>query len=78
MRYCDIGADVCGPSYVNRYPLDVVKTRVQLQTGKGTGANAYNGMLDCFQKIIRNEGYASTCYRHHKLIHAITHWLTHA
>jgi hypothetical protein len=30
--------------------------RVQLQTGKGTGAQAYNGMLDTFQKIIRNEG----------------------
>lgn len=38
------------------YPLDVVKTRVQLQTGKGTGADAYNGMVDCFRKIIKNEG----------------------
>lgn len=44
------------------YPLDVVKTRVQLQTGAGTGADAYSGMLDCFRKIIRNEG-ASTLYR---------------
>ncbi|KAI1473026.1 mitochondrial carrier, partial [Daldinia caldariorum] len=44
------------------YPLDVVKTRVQLQTGKGGGADSYNGMLDCFQKIIRNEGF-SRLYR---------------
>ncbi|KAL1880566.1 hypothetical protein VTK73DRAFT_5371 [Phialemonium thermophilum] len=44
------------------YPLDVVKTRVQLQTGKGTGADAYTGMLDCFQKIIRHEG-VSRLYR---------------
>ena len=42
------------------YPLDVVKTRVQLQTGKGVGADSYNGMLDCFQKIVRNEGYGRT------------------
>lgn len=39
------------------YPLDVVKTRVQLQTGAGTGADSYNGMLDCFRKIIKNEGF---------------------
>jgi hypothetical protein len=32
----------------------------QLQTGKGTGAETYNGMVDCFQKIIKNEGWAST------------------
>jgi hypothetical protein len=40
------------------YPLDVVKTRVQLQTGAGAGGEAYTGMVDCFQKIIRNEGPA--------------------
>ncbi|KAK4145183.1 mitochondrial carrier domain-containing protein [Dichotomopilus funicola] len=44
------------------YPLDVVKTRVQLQTGKGAGSDAYTGMLDCFQKIIRHEGF-SRLYR---------------
>ncbi|KAI0888287.1 mitochondrial 2-oxodicarboxylate carrier 1 [Annulohypoxylon maeteangense] len=47
---------------LTRYPLDVVKTRVQLQTGKGTGADSYNGMMDCFQKIVRNEGF-SRLYR---------------
>ncbi|KAK7721517.1 hypothetical protein SLS57_005197 [Botryosphaeria dothidea] len=44
------------------YPLDVVKTRVQLQTGKGAGEEAYNGMLDCFRKIIKHEGF-SRLYR---------------
>ncbi|KAF6220908.1 hypothetical protein HO133_002588 [Letharia lupina] len=44
------------------YPLDVVKTRVQLQQGKGVGGEGYNGMIDCFQKIIRNEGF-SRLYR---------------
>ncbi|KAL8371092.1 hypothetical protein RB595_001107 [Gaeumannomyces hyphopodioides] len=44
------------------YPLDVVKTRIQLQTGTGGGADAYNGTLDCFRKIIKNEG-VSRLYR---------------
>ncbi|SLM33734.1 mitochondrial 2-oxodicarboxylate carrier protein [Lasallia pustulata] len=44
------------------YPLDVVKTRVQLQQGKGIGNEGYNGMLDCFRKIIKNEGF-SRLYR---------------
>ncbi|KAI4251623.1 MAG: hypothetical protein LQ352_004744 [Teloschistes flavicans] len=45
-----------------RYPLDVVKTRVQLQQGKGVGEEGYNGMMDCFRKIIKNEG-PSRLYR---------------
>ncbi|KAI1178293.1 mitochondrial carrier domain-containing protein [Nemania sp. FL0916] len=44
------------------YPLDVVKSRLQLQSGKGTGADGYTGMMDCFQKIVRNEGF-SRLYR---------------
>lgn len=44
------------------YPLDVVKTRVQLQTSSASGADAYSGMVDCFRKIIKNEG-ASRLYR---------------
>ena len=44
------------------YPLDVVKTRVQLQKGTGLGEEGYNGMLDCFRKIIKNEGF-SRLYR---------------
>ncbi|MCJ1257620.1 hypothetical protein MMC24_005446 [Lignoscripta atroalba] len=44
------------------YPLDVVKTRVQLQSGKNLGEDGYNGMVDCFRKIIKNEGF-SRLYR---------------
>lgn len=45
------------------YPLDVVKTRVQLQVGKGgADGEAYTGMIDCFSKIIKNEG-PSRLYR---------------
>ncbi|PWN50690.1 putative ODC2-mitochondrial 2-oxodicarboxylate carrier [Violaceomyces palustris] len=45
------------------YPLDVVKTRMQLQ-GKVEvpGTDRYNGMVDCFKKIIKNEG-AGRLYR---------------
>lgn len=34
----------------------------QLQQGKGIGNEGYNGMLDCFRKIIKNEGF-SRLYR---------------
>ncbi|KAK9446561.1 mitochondrial carrier domain-containing protein [Limtongia smithiae] len=44
------------------YPLDVVKTRVQLQVGKGSGGESYNGMIDTFTKIVKNEGF-SRLYR---------------
>ncbi|KAI6382883.1 Mitochondrial 2-oxodicarboxylate carrier 2 [Pyricularia grisea] len=44
------------------YPLDVVKTRMQLQTSTAVGADSYNGTLDCFRKIIKNEGF-SRLYR---------------
>ncbi|KAG5456896.1 MAG: hypothetical protein BJ554DRAFT_3229 [Olpidium bornovanus] len=38
------------------YPLDVVKTRFQLQvTGE---ANGYSSIVDCFRKIIKTEGSA--------------------
>lgn len=40
------------------YPLDVVKTRVQIQ-GKAPipGVDHYSSMVDCFRKIVKNEGY---------------------
>ncbi|KAG4440901.1 hypothetical protein IFR05_003591 [Cadophora sp. M221] len=44
------------------YPLDVVKTRIQLQSGTAVGEDAYSGMMDCFRKIVRNEG-VSRLYR---------------
>ncbi|RGB30753.1 mitochondrial carrier domain-containing protein [Rhizophagus diaphanus] len=43
------------------YPLDVVKTRFQLQVS-GAGGEAYTSIMDCFKKIIKNEGF-SRLYR---------------
>lgn len=43
------------------YPLDVVKTRMQLQVGSGAKAE-YTGVIDCFSKIIKREGFG-TLYR---------------
>lgn len=37
-------------------------TDSQLQQGRGVGPDSYNGMLDCFRKIIKNEG-PSRLYR---------------
>lgn len=34
----------------------------QLQQGGGAPGEGYNGMLDCFRKIIKNEGYACLPY----------------
>ncbi|KXG45526.1 Mitochondrial carrier protein [Penicillium griseofulvum] len=51
------------PRSFNVYPLDVLKTRIQLQTGAPVaGVDHYNGMFDCFRKIVKNEG-ASRLYR---------------
>jgi solute carrier family 25 2-oxodicarboxylate transporter 21 len=48
---------------VARYPLDVVKTRIQLQHGKAiSSSEGYTGVIDCFRKIVRNEG-VSRLYR---------------
>ncbi|GMM35072.1 mitochondrial 2-oxodicarboxylate carrier [Saccharomycopsis crataegensis] len=40
------------------YPLDVVKTRMQLQVNKPTGAigEQYSGVFDCIKKIVKTEG----------------------
>ena len=45
-----------------RYPLDVVKTRIQLQHGVVVDGQGYNGVLDAFRKIAKNEG-VSRLYR---------------
>jgi solute carrier family 25 2-oxodicarboxylate transporter 21 len=52
----------CKAKSVGRYPLDVVKTRIQLQHGAAMDGQGYTGVLDCFKKIIRNEG-ATRLYR---------------
>ncbi|KAK5112825.1 hypothetical protein LTR85_011159 [Meristemomyces frigidus] len=45
------------------YPLDVVKTRVQIQGRVPVpGQDHYTSMVDCFRKIVANEGF-SRLYR---------------
>ena len=39
-------------------PIDVVKTRLQMD-GSGGGVKAYNGSLDCATKLVRSEGPSS-------------------
>ena len=39
------------------YPIDLVKTRMQNQRSARVGQLLYKNSLDCFQKVIRNEGF---------------------
>ncbi|KAH8732623.1 mitochondrial 2-oxodicarboxylate carrier protein-like protein [Phaeosphaeriaceae sp. PMI808] len=56
-RYQFIAGAVAGISEVGLlYPLDVVKTRIQLQHGKVVGNQGYSGVVDCFRQIIHREG----------------------
>ncbi|XP_071733471.1 mitochondrial arginine transporter BAC2-like [Rutidosis leptorrhynchoides] len=41
-------------SWICCYPVDVVKTRLQAQTGDSSVK--YNGIVDCFRKSVRNDG----------------------
>ncbi|KAK7526743.1 calcium-binding mitochondrial carrier protein-like protein Aralar1 [Phyllosticta citricarpa] len=38
------------------YPIDLVKTRMQNQRGQRVGNVLYKNSIDCFQKVIKNEG----------------------
>jgi len=38
------------------YPIDLVKTRMQNQRSSRVGQLLYKNSIDCFQKVIRNEG----------------------
>ncbi|KAJ2608575.1 hypothetical protein H4S08_004401 [Coemansia sp. RSA 1365] len=38
------------------YPLDVAKTRLMLQVGKGAGKDQYKSIFDVFSRIIKEEG----------------------
>lgn len=44
------------------YPLDVVKTRFQQIVPRGSVGTSYSSVLDCFRRIIREEG-VSRLYR---------------
>ena len=39
------------------YPIDLVKTRMQNQRGADPGQRLYNNSIDCFKKVVRNEGF---------------------
>ena len=39
------------------FPLDLVKTRLQNQKIGPNGERMYTGMLDCFKKTLKSDGY---------------------
>ncbi|KAI1138889.1 mitochondrial carrier [Hypoxylon sp. FL0543] len=39
------------------YPIDLVKTRMQNQRGADPGQRLYKNSVDCFKKVIANEGF---------------------
>ncbi|KAI8981884.1 mitochondrial carrier domain-containing protein [Mycotypha africana] len=39
------------------YPIDLVKTRMQNQRSKIVGELLYKNSLDCFKKVLKNEGF---------------------
>lgn len=41
-------------------PFDFVKTRLQRQTKRPDGTFQYNGLIDCFRKVVRDEGIMRT------------------
>ena len=38
------------------YPIDLVKTRMQNQRGADPGQRLYKNSVDCFRKVVTNEG----------------------
>ena len=40
------------------YPIDLVKTRMQNQRSKVVGELLYKNSIDCFKKVIKNEGFS--------------------
>lgn len=55
-QYSLLAGAIAGVSEIlTMYPLDVVKTRFQIQVGNAE----YSSILDCFRKMIKNEGIGS-------------------
>ena len=55
LPYLMLAGGISGISaWVISYPVDVVKTRVQID---GIGGTEYNGMIDCFKKTYIREGW---------------------
>merc|ERR1712007_388224 len=40
------------------YPFDTMQRRLQIEASKPKSEQIYNGMADCFKKIMKNEGSA--------------------
>ncbi len=49
-----LGALAAAASVTVMIPLDTIKTRLVVQTA--SSPMAYNGMIDCFARIVREEG----------------------
>ena len=45
-------------AFLASYPFDTVMRRLQLQAASSKADRAYNGVVDCFRKTIKNEGIA--------------------
>ena len=45
-------------SGVVSYPLDTVRRRLMMQSGKKGGEVQYTGTVDCFAKVLKKEGVA--------------------
>ncbi|KAJ3116984.1 hypothetical protein HK098_006418, partial [Nowakowskiella sp. JEL0407] len=59
MHFSLLAGAIAGVSeIVTMYPLDVVKTRFQLQVGSG-GKDAYTSIADCLQRIVKQEGFGA-------------------
>lgn len=43
-------------SGIAAYPFDTLQRRLQIEASKPKADQIYNGMADCFQKIVKNEG----------------------
>lgn len=41
------------------YPLDTVRRRLQMQSEKPMNERLYKGTIDCFMKIIKDEGFSA-------------------
>jgi len=47
---------ITGLSGLASYPLDTVRRRMMMQSGRAKGEVMYTGTFDCFAKIAKNEG----------------------
>merc|ERR1711966_287331 len=52
-----LGAQIAvSASGIVSYPLDTLQRRLQIEASKPKEQQMYNGMVDCFGKILKNEG----------------------